>query len=176
MLLIIAVLALVSAAFLLFRASRRHDTELSEPQYSSFEPPHNARPLFAPTDAELRLECDAEAARVIAKREYRARAASQSAVDAVLHAWRDAPSGESTGELLRVTAESGSDGDFARAAGEVITKFRRSGINGLSDNDLAALIDSHIRLLSAQESASGAIFWLKQEAAKLRSGTGPDQR
>ena len=176
MLLIIAVLALLSAAFLLFRFTRRHDPELTEPQYSSFDPPPNARPLFAPTDAELKLETDAEAARAIAKREYLARAASRSAVDAALNAWRTSPNAETTSELLRVTAESGSDGDFARAAGEVITKFRKSGISGLSENDLAALIDSHIRLLSPQESASGAIFWLRQEAAKLRPVSGSDQK
>lgn len=175
MLLIIAVLALLSAAFLLFRAARRHDPELSDPQYSTFDPPPGARPLFAPTDAELKLESDTEKARAIAKREYLSRAASRSAVDAALNAWRAEPNAWTTAELLRVTAESGSDGDFARAAGEVITRFRESGIDGLSDNDLAALMDSHIRLLTPAERASGAMFWLKQEAAKLRPAIGTDQ-
>lgn len=176
MLLIIAVLALLSVAFLLFRAAKRPDPTLTEQQFSSYEPPPNARPLFAPTDAELRLENGADAARAIAKREYLARAASRSAIDAALNAWRAAPRGENTAVLLRVTAESGTDGDFARAAGEIMTKFRESGIHGLSDIDVAALLDSHIWLLSAQERASGTIFWLKQEVADLRSVKGSDQQ
>jgi hypothetical protein len=175
MLLIIAVLALLSAAFLLFRFAKRPDPELSEPHYSTFEPSAHARPLFAPSDAELKLESDAEAARAIARREHLARAASRASVDAALEAWRAAPAAGNTAELLRVTAESGLEGDFERAAREVINKFRKAGINGLSDHDLAALIDSHIRLLSAEERASGAIFWLKQEAAKFRPGSVSDQ-
>src|SRR3954465_9172718 len=111
MLLIIAVLALLSAAFLLFRFARRPDPELSAPQYSTFEPPPNARPLFAPTDAELRLESNAEEARAIAKREYLSRAASRAAVDHALNTWRETPDRENTSELLRVTAVSGADGD-----------------------------------------------------------------
>ena len=170
MLLIIAVLALSSAAFLLFRSSRRPDPELLATQYSNFDPPPNARPLFAPTEAELKLESDAEAARVIAKREYLSRAASRSALDAALTGWRADSSRESTAELLRVTVEFGSAGDFERAAREVINKFRESGISGLSDDDLAALIDSHMRLLSQEERASGAMFWLKQEVANFRPG------
>ena len=175
MLLLIAVLALLSAAFLLFRSTRRPDPELSRPNYPTFDPPANARPLFAPTDAELKAENDAEAARVIAKREYLSRAASRSAVDAALNEWRTSPSAGSTAELLRVTATSGSDGDLERAAGEIINKFRESGIDGLTHGDVAALIESHIMLLSTQERASGAMFWLKQEVARLRPG-GIDQQ
>ena len=47
MLLIIAVLAFLSAAFLLFRAVSRKGSELDDPQFSTFEPPPNARPGLA---------------------------------------------------------------------------------------------------------------------------------
>ncbi|HEX3100729.1 MAG TPA: hypothetical protein VHQ01_02995 [Pyrinomonadaceae bacterium] len=169
MLLIIAVLAILSAAFLLFRFTRRHDPELSDQRSFSIEPPPNARPLFEPSEKELKQEADSEAARSIARREYRAKAEARAAVDDALAVWRTAPDCRNAAELLRVTATSGLDGDFSRAAGEIIEVFRGSGIDRLTDNDLAALLDSHIGLLSVSERGSGAIFWLKQEVAKLRS-------
>ena len=170
MILLFAVLAILSAAFLLSRYSRRQDPELFEPPFNSLEPPPNARPLFAPSNEELRREADENAARAIARREYRAQAGSRAKVDAALEQWRTFRDAKSTGVLLRVTAESGLEGDLTRAAGEIIEQFHGSGIDGLSNNDLAALLDSHIGLVSDTERASGAMFWLKQEATKLRVG------
>jgi len=58
-------------------------------------------------------------------------------------------------------------GNFSRAAEEIITVFREHGIDRLTNSDLAALLDSHIGLLSVSERGSGAIFWLKQEVANF---------
>ena len=169
MLIIIAVLAFLSAAFLLFRYTRRHDPELLNQHSVSIEPPLNARPLFEPSPKELKQAADEQNARSIARREYLARAEARSGVDAALAAWRTDPNAANATELLRVTATSGLDGDFSRAAGEVIEVFHGTGIDRLTNNDLAALLDSHVWLLSVSERGSGAIFWLKQEVAKLRS-------
>ncbi|CAN5450355.1 hypothetical protein BH10ACI3_BH10ACI3_22610 [soil metagenome] len=169
MLYIIAVLAFLSAAFLLFRVTRRQDIPLPVRNLISSEPPPNARPLFAPSDAELKHDADEREARDIGRREYRANATDRAAVDSALSVWRTEPDARSAGELLSVTAEKGLAGDFSRAAEEITTKFREQGIPGLTANDLAALLDSHMRLLSESERGSGAIFWLKQEVAKLRT-------
>lgn len=171
MLLTFAVFAVLAAALLLFRITKRHDIEISEPISTELGPPPNARPLFAPTDEELRLETEEKEAQAIARREYRSRAAARKKVDDALSAWRENGDSASAARLLRVTAEDGLEGDLDKAASELIRKFHESGIPGLTNNDLAALLDSHIALLSNTERASGAIFWLKQEVAKLRSDT-----
>jgi hypothetical protein len=176
MLLIFAVFAVLAAAVLLFRATKRHDAEIPKPIRPTLEPPPNARPLFAPTGEELRLEIEEKEARAIARREYRSRAAARNKVDVALSAWRENVDSASAARLLRVAAEDGLEGDLEKAANELIKKFHESGIHGLTNNDLAALLDSHIALLSNAERASGAIFWLKQEVAKLRSDSDVENR
>ena len=170
MLLLIAVLAFLSAAFLLFRYANRQNPEFPVKQAISAGPPMNARPLFEPAEAELRREADQVVAKRIAEREYRAKADSRAAVDAALLHWREARDGRSAAELLRVAAENGLDGDLSRAAREILDFFQTSGIAGLSNDEMAALLDSHMRLLSVSERGSGEVFWLKQEVARLRTG------
>ena len=169
MLLLIAVLAFVSAAYVLFRLTRQHHPELSRSNNYLSDPPLNARPLFEPTDAELQAEVDEQAARDIARREYTARAEARSAVDTAIANWRTRPDAATAAELLRASAEHGLQGDFSRAAREITQQFHTSGIAGLSRGDLAILLESHIMLLPTEERGSGAIFWLKQEVADLRS-------
>jgi hypothetical protein len=174
MTLLIAVLAFLSAAFLLFRYTRRHDPLLSDDTNYTQEP--HGRPLFEPTEDELRHDAKMEQARLIAKREYLAKADAREMVDKAVADWRSARDRKSAAELLRVTAESGLDGDFSKAAGEIIEQFHGPGIDGLTNEDLAALLDSHIGLLSMSERGTGSIFWLKQEVARLRAAIDVDQR
>lgn len=171
MLLIIAVLAIVSAAFLLFRYAKRQQPQISDNNRVLSDPPLGARPLFAPTDEELRRDAREQTAREIAKREYSARAKAREKIDAALLAWRENKNRKCAAELLSVAAENGRDGDFARAAEEILATYHESGIDGVPANDLAALIDSHLMLLSNEERSSGANFWVKKEVAKLRSGS-----
>lgn len=166
MLFTIAVLAFLSAAFLLLRFTKRRP-EMSAQQSISSLPPVNARPLFAPSDEDLRHETDAKAARAIARREYRANAKSREAVDTSLATWRSARNARAAAELLRVSAASGLEGAFSRAANEILEDYRVSRFAGITESDLAALLDSHIRLLPAEERSSGELFWLKQEIADL---------
>ena len=169
MLILFAVLAIVSAAFLLFRYARRRSLLVSNTSLTALEPPIGARPLFEPTAAEIARAAAHDQARVIARREYQASAELNALIDAALHKWRASRSAHDAAELLAVTATSPRDGDFLRAAREIITVFRESGIAGLAANDLAALLDSHCRLLPTAARSPGALFWLKQEVAELRS-------
>jgi len=165
MLLLIAVLAIMSAAFLLFRFTRRQSPQVQIP--FSVDPPPNARPLFEPTDEDLRREDEIENARFIAKREYYARASSRAKVDKALQNWRDAPNANAAAELLRITAGDGLEGDFSRAANEIVSAFHSNRIDGLTGRGLAALLDSHLRLLRVGTDDSGELFWLRQEIAQL---------
>ena len=160
---------MASAVLLLFRYFRWQKMGNGLPRSFPDDPPPNARPLFAPTDDELRLETEAKAARSIARREYRARADARARVDDALANWRSVGNVKSAAELLRLTVEDGLEGDFTRAAGEIIRVFRASGVIGLSAPDLAALLDSLYRLLPAAERSSGEFFWLKEEIAALAS-------
>ena len=170
MLLIIAVLASLSAAFLLFRFAKRRP-ELPVHKTISTEPPLNARPLFAATDEELRRDADEKAARSIARREYRAKAKARESVDAALMDWRAERNVRTAARLLRVAIDSDLEGAFSRAANEIIEDFRASRLSGIAESDLAALLDSHLRLLPAEERSSGELFWLKQEISKLSEST-----
>ncbi|MEQ1605102.1 MAG: hypothetical protein ABL999_09550 [Pyrinomonadaceae bacterium] len=167
MLLLIAALAFLSAAFLLFRYAKRRP-ELLVHRTISTEPPLNARPLFEPTDEELRRDAVEKAARAIARREYRAKAKAREAVDAALRDWRAERNVRTAAELLHLAAANGLEGAFSRAANEIIEDFRASRFTGIAESDLAALLDSHQRLLPAEERSSGELFWLKQEIADLR--------
>jgi hypothetical protein len=167
---LIAVLALLSAAFLFARFARRQTNQITDQNTVLPLPPFGARPLFEPTDAEIRQQEEAKEARAIARRELSARAEARAAVDMAISDWRNDHSRANVARLLAVAAESGREGDFARAAKEIVKVYRESGIPGFSDSDMAALLDSHIRLVSVKEAGSGALFWLKQEVARLRSG------
>lgn len=168
MLLVFAVFAFLSAALLLFWLSKRQIAKGLDRNSFSLEPP-TVRSLFEPSEQDLKHDLEISEAREIARREYVATAQSRAMVDRSLLEWRENPNRKNTAELLRVAAERGLESDFARAGTEIIELFRRSGIEGLKSNDLAALLDSHIHLLSETERGSGAMFWLKQETAELAS-------
>jgi len=168
MLFLIAVLAVFATAFLLQLFLRRQTRSLPAPPARTLETTH-LRPLFEPDAGELKRQADEAEAREIAKREYQAKAGIRAEIDAAVNAWREHRDRRSVIELLRVTSESGRDGDLVRAAQEIVEFHGDTGITGLTDNDVAALIDSHLRLVSPNERGSGAYFWLKQEVARLAS-------
>src|SRR4051812_48307247 len=112
MLLLIAVLAVMSAAFLLQLILRRQTRSLPDTPVHHLEST-NLRPLFEPSAADLKREADAESARAIARREYHAAGEVAARVDVAVNAWRSARDRASAIEMLRVTSESGREGDLA---------------------------------------------------------------
>jgi len=169
MVLTIVILAILAIALVVFRYAKRPSPAMSEKFANTFEPPPNARPLFTPSDKELREESAAKLVREIARREHRASAELSYRFEKAVNDWRGMTDARNAAELLAVAAATGRYGDFDRAAGEILGVFCKSGIPGLSASGLAALIDSHYRLLPADERSSGALFWLKEEVARLRS-------
>jgi hypothetical protein len=168
MLLLIAVLAILATGFLLHTFVRRQNRSLSAPVVRDLQSTE-LRPLFLPDEAQLKSEAAAAQAREIARREYSASAERIARVDEALANWRRNRDKATAIAILGVTAADGRDGDFARAANEIIKVFRESGVPGLTSKGLSMVIDSHIRLLPPVERASGAVFWLKEEVARLGS-------
>jgi hypothetical protein len=172
MLYLLAVLALVAAAALLVRRVNRHCIEPSNTNSVNSLPPAGYRPLFEPTEDELREyrqeQLDSEAAREHELAEQ-ARASREADMRRLLVAWRTSPNRSDTISLLEMGADMGDPDTFAEVSEEIIRVFNENGIGGLSPAELAALIDSHWRLLPQAERSSGALFWLKEETARLRS-------
>lgn len=172
MLLLLAVLACVAAAFLLVRYTNRQSLPSSDTNpYKNLEP-ESLRPLFAPTDADMREyernEAEREAARQRALAEA-TRAEEEARLRRLISAWRTSADRQNTIDLLVTASKTGEAEILAEVAEEIIKVFNEQGIGGLSPGELAALIDSHCRLLPQAERGSGALFWVKQEIAALLS-------
>jgi hypothetical protein len=174
---LVIVAGLLIAVGFSFYLKRR---ELPAPQDRRINlyPPHPEvyRPLFAPSPDEVRAQERAEdEARLQTERAARAEAARQilreKSVKAqdFMAAWQGSPEKQGTAELLRLAAGTESAEIFSEIAQNVIQVWKNKEIAGMPAADLAALLDSHLRLLPQQELNSGALFWLRQEVAALRS-------
>jgi hypothetical protein len=171
MLLLFAVLAGIAAAFWLVRYANRpalghpHSDRISIPE------PQNLRPLFEPTEEEMRafergrLEKEAAERRAA---EDAAREEQETKLRRLLSAWRSEPGTQNAIDLLEHAAAVGEAEAFAEAAEEILKSSNEQGVGGLSPSELAALVGSHMRLLPQAERSSGALFWLKEEMARLR--------
>ena len=172
MLLLIAVLACIAAAFLLVRYTNRQSLPSSETnRYKNLEP-ETFRPLFEPTAADMRAYEHEEAEREAARERALAdavRVEQETRLQRLISAWRTSPDRQNTIDLLVRASEMNEADMFAEVAEEIIRNFNEQGIGGLSPGELAALLDSHCRLLPQAERGSGALFWVKEEIANLRS-------
>jgi hypothetical protein len=170
MLSIFAVLAFLSAAVLLatylVRQAKKPVNKINAAEF----PPLNARPLFEPTSEELR-QAEQESrlleAEVAAAERERTTDRSATELEARITAFAAEPMRASAIDLIRLAAEHGNATLFSRAASEVIKVFRKGLLQALAAGDVAALIDSHYRLLPAGARSSGELFWLKKDLADL---------
>ena len=166
MLIVVGVTAVVGFSVYL----KRRTTSLNSDNQTKFiEPPY--RSLFAPTDEEVcQFELEENAERQAKEREETRRLAAEriEKVQECEKYWRAAPDRRKTIELLRLASESEDAKTFSEAAESVIKVWRVNQLQDLTGDDLADLLDSHLRTLPQQERTSGAIFWLKQEIKNLR--------
>lgn len=168
---IIVIVVGISAvvAFSIYFKSR--NKSLDSTNQKQFDEPPPYRPLFVPTDEEIRVleheeEVKKETQRTKAERNFTFEKAE--AVREFEKIWRGKPTKQNTIELLRLAAESGNAEIFSQTAENVIQVWNHEQAGGLSKKDLADLLDSHLRILPQQERFSGAIFWLKREIENLR--------
>jgi hypothetical protein len=163
---IVVLLAAIGVAFLVKRQIDRDLLESQEPKQLSET---HLRPLFEADEEEVR-QLDAEDAEVIdAEPVDDAREKRLAKLEEIRQTWGENPDKRNTLELLAAAAETGVGELYAAEAGEVVGQFRKGKILGLSQLDLADLLETHLWLLPAEERISGEGFLVKQEVSKLRA-------
>lgn len=172
MLLLIAVLAVVSVAILLVYYVKRQDRDFIEDNPSYNLSAANFRPLFAPTDDEMRAfeREEAENRKTEARADAdRVEAAKDNEIRCIQVEWKTRPDRLKTVGLLYAVVQTDDADLFFDVSEQILQVFRETGIGGLSSDGLADLLDSHYRLLPQAAKSPGASFRLKQEISELRS-------
>lgn len=171
MLILYTILVVLSAVAALAILAKRRNSKLLEQNPPKNLNAENYRPLFAPTEDELRASAREEKALAEAKKaeeERRILIEKAEKVTEFASEWRIAPDRKRTIELLFLASGAESARTFSEISENVIKLWRENRIENLTAQDLADLLDSHFRILPQQERTSGALFWLKEEIQKLR--------
>lgn len=158
--------------FSVFLKSRRKS--LGTNNFKQFDDAPPYRSLFEPDEAEIRaIEAENNAERWAKEREEARHLAAEKIekVEDYQKKWRVSPDKKKTVELLRLASESENADTFSETAENVIKIWRENRIENLTADNLADLLDSHLKTLPQQERTSGAIFVLKQEITKLRESS-----
>jgi hypothetical protein len=167
-LIIFILLAGAAAASLYLRRTNRPSEMLGAP---GFDAAQEFKPLFAPSQEELRA-AEAEKNRLQLKLNEQAAAGKREAEEAEIvrlrSLWAAEPTKALTITLLYAAAKSENEGIYLQACKEVLGTWRRGSVKDLSAHDLAQLIESHYWLIPADKRTPGASFLIKQEIAGLR--------
>lgn len=181
MLILFTILAAFSALVVLALFAKRRKAHLLEQNNPKNLPAENYRPLFAPTDEEIRAFEREEKEKLLVEEREKARRLAEEEKEKIYELeknWRVSPDKKRTVEMLFVAAEIGDAKMFGEISLNVIKLWREDKVENLPAKDLADLLDSHFRLLPQQERTSGVIFRLKEEIENLRSRSEaqPDER
>ena len=166
MVLAVGASAVLGLSFYLKRRTKLLNTE-NHRQIEEL-PPY--RSLFEPSEEETRAFKREEKLELEAKKEAELRQVLAEKVKKVIDfqiIWLSAPNKRNTIELFRLAAESESAKTFSEIAENVIKVWDDNSLVDLKANELANLIESHMRILPQQERTSGTLFWLKQEIQSL---------
>lgn len=129
------------------------------------------RPLFAPTEEDLReFEAEEEAQAVTKQAEELRLILKEKLVnlEKIRQTWRESPSKTATIELLYLASQAENSEAYLETAEAVVEAWRTGEIPGLTADDLAHLLDSHFWLLPTHERTPGVSFRIQQETADLR--------
>ena len=172
MLFLFTILVVLSVIAVLAKFAKRRDSNLLEQNPTKNLSAENFRPLFQPTEEEMRAFELQEKAQAEAKKAEEARRILALRVEKLSEfekAWSISPDRKKTIELLFLAAKSENAKTFSKISENVIKHWRENRIVNLRAQDLAELLDSHFRTLPQQERTSGTIFWLKEEIENLRT-------
>jgi hypothetical protein len=168
-LLTILILAAAASAFIYFFNKNNSERQLDSANVGTFPETTPLRPLFEPSDEEMRAELLATDLRdqldevhlddEIERKhlaEFRNR----------FRAWRAAPNVAEIGDLLELAR---LDGDSFAVAAETITKeFLNGRIDRISSDDLEQMLESHFWLLPAEKREPAISFRVKEAIRELR--------
>lgn len=173
---ILVVALFIAAAFLVKR--HLNSSQLEEHQLKNLPEPA-FRPLFEPTEKELRAAAKEEDERLTAEQNeqrLKTRAEKVAKLDEFRQTWASSPDKRNTVELLVLASESESGEAFAEIAESVVEKWRAGAIADLSSDDLAQIVESHFWLLPLVERTAGVSFRLNREVVDLRTRTTPSAK
>jgi len=165
--LIILVVLAASVSIAVF-VKRQIDRDLLESEEPKQLTDTNLRPLFAEDEEDVREDEPKGASVIEAEPVDDTREEKLAKLEEVRQTWGENPDKRNTLELLVAAAETGVGELYAAEAGEIVARFRKGQIAGLSQLDLADLLETHLWLLPAAERMSGEGFVVKQEIAELR--------
>lgn len=169
MVIVVGVSMVAGFSFFLKRRTKRLKTE-NQQKFIDEPPPY--RSLFEPDAEEIRALEQEKSAERAAKTADDARLLALKKIEAVRDfqkIWANEPNKLNTVGLFRLAAQSENAEIFSETAETVIEFWREKRIAGLTANDLADLLDSHIASLPQQERTAGGLFWLRREIMSLRA-------
>jgi serine/threonine-protein kinase RIO1 len=172
MLILFTILVVLSAVVLFAISSKRRSSNLLEDNPPKNLSAANFRPLFQPTEDDIRAFEREEKLQSDAKKAEDARRILDEKFEKVRDfekVWRELPDRKKTIELLFLASQTENAKTFSEISGNVIKFWRENRIENLDLKDLADLLDSHFRTLPQQERTSGVSFWLKEEIENLRA-------
>jgi hypothetical protein len=162
-------LAGISLAFLVKRlVSPKVLDENQPPRNLAAE---NYRPLFEPTDEDLRQFEAEEKAQLAAKQAEDERLISEEKLvnlEKLRQNWRESPNKATTIELLYSASQTENGEAYLETANIVLETWQTGNVSDLAADDLAHLLDSHFWLLPTHERTPGVSFRIQQEIAGLR--------
>ena len=168
-LLTILVLAAAASAFIYFFVKDNSERQLVSGDIGTLPESTNLRPLFTPSDENLRADSVAAKMQAVsdeAALEFDNERKQLAEFRNRLRSWQAAPNTAEIGELLELAR---SNGDSCAVAAETITKeFRNGRINGISADGLAQMLESHFWLLSAEKREPAFSFRVRETIRELR--------
>ena len=173
MLILLAILSIFVAVSAYYFLHKREASEQLLDMASADVDKSHLRPLFMPTDDELRAE-EAEARNRLeearaAELEAAKRKATEEFADR-LDAWRSQPL---RGSIAGLFDAAGDDAEFfAGAAESVYDEWSVGRVAGLSASDLAQMLDSQFWLIPSEKRTPGVSFRLQRLLSGLRAASG----
>lgn len=158
----------ISLALLVKRLVSSKRLEENQPSLPAAE---NYRPLFEPTDEDLRQFDAKEHARIRAKTAEDERLISQERrvnLEKLRQTWRESPNKAATIDLLYRASQTENGEAYLETADIVLEAWQNGELSDLPGDDLAHLLDSHFWLLPTHERTPGVSFRIQQEIADLR--------
>ncbi len=164
---------LATVSVLVFYAIRRLWPHLSVSLPKSLPAAENFRPLFAPSENEIREDARNAADRIEAagfEQGGRKKKETLAAIEEFRHVWRNNPDRTNTIELLYKASKSENGSIYLEVSEEIVHSWHARTLPELSGHDLAEVLEGQFWLVPAGERTPGVSFRLRKEIEGLRRG------